>query len=407
MHLLIIGHTAHYLRDGEIVGWGPTVKEINWLARVFDSVTHVACFHHGPAPKSALAYDTDRVRFVPVPPSGGRSLWDKTRVILSAPKYIEAILRSLGEADVIHVRCPGSLGMYGIVVLPFVGRKYRWAKYGCNWVQTGKMPISFVFQRWWLQKGLSRGPVTVNGKWENQPDYVFSFLNPSMTIQDIQVAQDLTLNKQLGKPIRFVFAGRTDTAKGLGRALEIFKGVTRYSRDVQFDILGDGPERPKFEKMTDELGLREKVTFNGWLPHDQMPEYLARSHFMLLPSTYSEGWPKVLSEAMSYGVVPIASNVSAIPQILDRTRAGVALRADDIDGFIEAITGIMVDPAIWKEMSLAGIEAAPNFTYERYLIVLDQMFISAFGSSPLRQDVLMELRQQMKAVQHGSSLNGQ
>jgi len=297
--------------------------------------------------------------------------------------------------------------MYGIVVLPFVGRKYRWAKYGCNWVQTGKMPISFVFQRWWLQKGLSRGPVTVNGKWENQPDYVFSFLNPSMTIQDIQVAQDLTLNKQLGKPIRFVFAGRTDTAKGLGRALEIFKGVTRYSRDVQFDILGDGPERPKFEKMTDELGLREKVTFNGWLPHDQMPEYLARSHFMLLPSTYSEGWPKVLSEAMSYGVVPIASNVSAIPQILDRTRAGVALRADDIDGFIEAITGIMVDPAIWKEMSLAGIEAAPNFTYERYLIVLDQMFISTFGSSPLRQDVLMELRQQMKAVQRGSSLNGQ
>ena len=397
MRLLIIGHTSHYLRDGEIVGWGPTVKEVNWLARVFDSVTHLACFHSEPAPKSALPYDTDKVSFVGVPPAGGRTVRDKARVILIAPQYLIAILRNIGKSDVIHVRCPGSLGMYGIVMLLSVGHKQRWVKYGSNWIQTGRMPISFRFQRYWLQKGLSRGPITVNGKWENQPDHVVSFLNPSLTLEDIQTAQGLSLNKGLEKPTRFIFAGRTDTAKGLGRSLEIFKGVTRHSRDVHFDILGDGPERPKFEKMTDELELREKVTFSGWLPHDQMPNYLAHSHFMLLPSD-TEGWPKVLSEAMSYGVVPIASNVSAIPQILDQTKAGIALPTDDIDGFVRAIVHIMEDFPKWKEMSLAGIEAAPLFTYERYLIVLDEMFKSAYGSSPLRQDVLMQVRQQMEAI---------
>jgi glycosyltransferase involved in cell wall biosynthesis len=397
MHLLIIGHTAHYRRDGKILGWGPTVKEINWLARAFDGVTHVASFHPGPTPKSALPYDTDKLRFVGVPPAGGNTLREKARFILHAPNYIVAILRNLGGADVIHVRCPGSLGMYGIIMLLFVGRKLRWVKYGGNWVETGRMPISFAFQRWWLKQGLSRGPVTVNGRWENQPNHVFSFLNPSMTLQDTQVAQDLSLDKQLGTPVRFVFAGRTDTAKGLGRSLQIIKGVTHYSQDIHFDVLGDGPERPRFERMATDLGLREIVTFNGWVPHDQVPKYLSRSHFMLLPSTYSEGWPKVLSEAMSYGVVPIASNVSAIPQILDQTKAGLALPADDIDGVVRAIVDIMGDPPKWKEMSLAGIEAAPHFTYERYLTVLDEMFNSAYGWSPLRQDVVMELRQKMKA----------
>jgi glycosyltransferase involved in cell wall biosynthesis len=403
MRLLIIGHTAHYLREGEIVGWGPTVKEIRWLARAFDSVTHVACFHPGPAPKSALAYNTDKVRLVPVPPAGGRTLRDKSRVILWAPKYLEAILRNIGEADVIHVRCPGNIAMYAIVVLLFVGRKQQWVKYAGNWVQTGRMPISFIFQRWWLQKGLSHGPVTINGRWENQPNHVFSFVNPSMTLQDIRVARSLSLNKRLEKPIRIVFAGRTETAKGVGRSLEILRGVLQYSRDVQLDILGDGPERSKFERMSQDLGLAEKVRFHGWLPHDQVRDFLAHSHFMLLPSA-SEGWPKVLSEAMSYGVVPIASNISAIPQILEETKAGVALPADDINGFVKMIIEIMRDFPKWKEMSLSGIDAASDFTYERYLLALDEMFISAYGFSPLKQDVLMEVRHQLEALLSESPL---
>jgi glycosyltransferase involved in cell wall biosynthesis len=404
VHLLVIGHTAHYLHKGEIVGWGPTVKEINWLARVFERVIHVACFHPGPAPSSALPYDTDRVRFVGVPPAGGLTLGDKARVILGAPQYLQAIVRNIRQADVIHVRCPGSLGMYGMLALLFVGRKYRWVKYAGNWVQAGNMPVSFAFQRWWLRTGLSRGPVTVNGRWENQPAHVFSFLNPSMTLADVRVAREQALNKQLERPIRFVFAGRTDTAKGLGRSLEILKDVSQHCEDIHFDILGDGPERPKFERMTEELGLAEKVAFHGWLPHNQVGGFLALSHFMLLPSSASEGWPKVLSEAMSYGVVPIASRVSAIPQILDQIGSGLAYPADDIAGFVNGITDMMEHPRRWKEMSQAGIEAAPHFTYERYLIALDDMFASAYGRSPLNQDELMELRQQVEAVQKGCRL---
>lgn len=399
MRLLVIGHTAHYLRDGQLVGWGPTVKEINWLARAFDSVTHVACFHPGPAPESALPYDTDRVRFVATPPSGGLTLRDKLRVILCAPQYLTAIRKSLPEADVIQVRCPGSIALYAIVVLRWVPRKQRRIKYAGNWGETGRMPISFVFQRWWLRKGFSRGPVTINGRWPDQPDHVFSFDNPSLSLQDIRDARSLGIDKQLGKPIRFVFAGRTEKAKGLGVALEILKGLLPHFQDVYLDVLGDSPERTGFERVSAGLGLTQKVRFHGWVPHNRVRDFLVQAHFILLPSAASEGWPKVLSEAMSYGAVPIASNVSAIPQILEETGAGVALPPTDIAGFVRAIVEMVEDPVKWKKMSRAGMDAAPRFTYERYLIALDGMFTSFYGSSPLNPDVLRELRQQFRAFE--------
>lgn len=402
MRLLVVSHTTHYLRGEEVVGWGPTVKEINWLARTFDRVTHVACLHPGPAPKSALPYETDAIQFVPVPPAGGFSLREKVRVILNAPKYLKTILKNIGQADVIHVRCTGSVPMYAIVVLLFVGRKQRWVKYDRNWMQTGRMPVSFAFQRWWLKKGLSRGPVTVNGKWKNQPDHIFSFVNPSMTLQDIQSARARSINKQFEKPIRFVFAGRIVTGKGVDRSLEVLKGVLQYSREVHLDVIGDGPERPKFELMSQKLDLSECVSFHGWLPHDQIPKFLARSHFILLLSD-TEGWPKVLSEAMSHGVVPIAGSVSAIPQILNATKAGMALPLGDIDGFVRTIIEITGDYRRWKKMSLAGIAAAPNFSYERYLLALDEMFRSAYGTSPFKQDVLLEVRAQLEHVMSESS----
>ena len=37
MKLTIISHTEHYkLSDGTLVGWGPTITEINHLAEIFD-----------------------------------------------------------------------------------------------------------------------------------------------------------------------------------------------------------------------------------------------------------------------------------------------------------------------------------------------------------------------------------
>lgn len=395
MHLLVIGHTAHHRRDGHLVGWGPTVKEVSWLARAFDSVTHLACFHPGTAPQSSLRYESDRVDVVTVPAAGGLTMRAKARVVTAGSAYVSSILRNLPAADVVQVRCPGSLGMYGMLVVSLLGRCSHWIKYAGNW--NDPMATSHRFQRRWLQAGLSRGPVTINGRWPGQPEHVFSFLNPSFSLAEVETARLTTEEKILAPPYRFVFVGRANNEKGMGNALKIVKQVSDQSgAAVSFDIVGDGDESRTFEKLSVDLGISRNSTFHGWLPHAKVLDLLKPAHFLLLPSA-SEGWPKVLSEAMLYGVVPLASAISAIPQILDETAAGLSFAPNELVAFADAILRLIDNPEEWKAYGRAGLSSAHLFTYERYLLALNDMLAQFYGSSPMNQKLMRELAEKLEA----------
>ena len=71
MRLLIVSHTPHFDSGDQAVGWGPTVRELSYLAALFDSVTHIAVGYPGPAPASALPYAAGNVRVRLVEPAGG------------------------------------------------------------------------------------------------------------------------------------------------------------------------------------------------------------------------------------------------------------------------------------------------------------------------------------------------
>ena len=82
MKLAIISHTEHYRNaQGRIVGWGPTVSELNHLATHFDEIYHVAMLHDSAPPPSSLPYLHDNITFVPLPPSGGRRGGTNTQAI--------------------------------------------------------------------------------------------------------------------------------------------------------------------------------------------------------------------------------------------------------------------------------------------------------------------------------------
>ena len=390
MRLLVIGHTAHYVADNRVVGWGPTVKEINWLAQAFDAVIHLACLHLNPAPASTLPYETDRINFVGVPPAGGLALPEKLRALTVAPNYSAEIIRQIRKADVIQIRTPGILGMYALVLVSWFSRKPRWTKYAGNWRASSPMPFSFRFQRGWLKRGFSRGPITINGRWPGQPPFVFSFLNPSLTLEEIGKAQQDTVKKNLSTPIHLIYAGRIEAEKGALATIEIARNLaTQIS--FRLDILGDGPDLGICQANVADFGLQNQVVFHGWVSHKTLQEYLRHAHFVILPSE-SEGWPKILSEGMAYGAVPVASDVSAIPQVLNQFQAGFAIPSTDIPGFAQAILKTSQDPNRWKAFSMAGIRSAPWFSYEKYLVELDEMLAGYYGFPVLNQPLVKSLQ---------------
>lgn len=380
MKLLIISHIPHYINNGRIVGWGPTIQEINHLSLIFDEIRVIANLYAETAPLSALPYLSQRVHLIPVPPAGGKNFLDKLGILRLAPLYLKKILKELPWADMVHVRCPANISLLGIILLAARTQpKMRWVKYAGNWRPNGRESWSYTFQRWWLGKGVHRGIVTINGHWPDQPQHVYSFLNPSLTEKEAQEGREIAAPKELKFPLNFLFVGRIEAAKGVGRLLQVVEELNKHNLQLVLHLVGDGPERPTFERWCHKQGIASQVNFHGWLPRPVIADFYAKAHFLLFPSSASEGWPKVLSEAMASGVVPLAGAVSSIPQILAETGAGIALPPLDVNAFVNEILAYVAHPDRWKAASRAGVAAAPKFTYQHYLHELRRVLHDAWG----------------------------
>lgn len=373
MNLLIISGTAHYRKGATVTGWGPTVEEIDHLATLFSRVVHIAPLHASRPSAATLAYVNPNVQFVAIKPSGGRGWLSKAAILLAAPSYVRAMLRHLRQADAVHVRCPSNIGLLAIVLLAVVRNPARrWAKYAGEWLPCGREAWSYRFQRWWLRRGFSRSFVTINGVWGERAPHLRSFRNPSLTVREVSRGQKFCAAKKLTHPLRLLCVGRLSASKGAGRAIEVLARVLDAGFDAVLDIAGDGPERRAFERLARERDVAAAVRFHGWLGKDALNVLYGQGHITVLPSE-SEGWPKVLSEGMAYGVVPLASDTGSIPQVLAELGVGRCFRHDDIAAFVAAVEEYRRNPAEWQRQSSRATRAAELFTYERYLSAVTEL----------------------------------
>ncbi len=378
MRLLIVSHTTHHEREGELVGWGPTVREIDYLAELFDEVTHVATLEPGTAPSSALPHAAPNVRLRLVAPAGGNSPVAKLGILTAYPAYASVIREEMRRADAVHVRCPANISLLALLLLRHAKEPpCRWVKYAGNWRPKGNEPWSYALQRRWLRENRHRGVVTVNGSWPDEPPHIHSFYNPCLTDEEAAGGGAAAAMKTLSLPLELLFVGALNEGKGVGRVLRVAQALDARGIPYRLRLLGDGPDRPRYETWAREHGLRAE--FLGWVPRSNVAEYYVPAHFILLPSQ-SEGWPKVLSEAMAFGVVPVAAAVSSIPQILSDTGAGVALPPDDIDGMSAAIARFVTEPDTWSAAARAGVAAAHRFTYRHYQAAVAALFAETWGA---------------------------
>lgn len=367
MRLFIVSHTPHYRIGTGWAAWGATVREVDALATLFAEVVHLAPAYEEAAPASALPYQARNVRVEPVRPAGGRGWAAKACILLRYPGYAWAIRRGFRHADAVHVRCPANLSLLAACLLGFSRKpRRRWIKYAGNWRPDGAEPLSYRLQRAWLERGWHGGVVTVNGEWPGQPRHVRSFYNPCLTQAELDHARSVAARKVLTEPLRLLFVGRLEEAKGVGRCLEILRRFQATGGKAVLDLVGDGPNRGRYEATARDMGLGASVRFHGWLGRTDLDLCYERTHVALLPSL-SEGWPKVLSEAMAFGVVPLAGRVGCIGPYLEQFGTGEAVEVRDLDGFVRRLSLLVAHPDGWEDQSRRAALAAGQFTYERHL----------------------------------------
>ncbi|MEM6792951.1 MAG: glycosyltransferase [Acidobacteriota bacterium] len=381
--LLIVSHTPHYPgpRPGDgaggVLGWGATVRELDRLATLFDEVVHLAPLYDLPPPPSSRAYAAPNLRLRPLRPAGGESLAAKLGIVRGAPAFYAALADEVRRADAVHVRAPANLALLTFLARPLLGRdKPWWVKYAGNWRPSEgsgarQEARSYRLQRAWLRRPRRRLAVTVNGRWQGDGPHVRSFLNPCLGEDELERALD-SGEREIAEPLEMLFVGRLEDAKGAGRALELLARTPR----ARLVLAGDGPLRPELERRAAEGGLN--ASFRGWLPRERLDACYRSAHLLLLPSLASEGWPKVISEAMAWGVVPVTSDVSSMPQILAELGVGGCGPAEDLDALAGEIERLRA-PRVFSDQSAKARRAAGLFTYERYLGAVRDLFSELQG----------------------------
>lgn len=110
------------------------------------------------------------------------------------------------------------------------------------------------------------------------------------------------------RPIRFVYAGSVNEAKGVAEAIRLVAALAAAGYDVRFDVFGR-VERSFAERLQVEAGAAPWLVLHGPQPFDVIRDALAQAHFFAFLSKWrGEGHSNALTEAMSQGAIPIITD---------------------------------------------------------------------------------------------------
>lgn len=146
--------------------------------------------------------------------------------------------------------------------------------------------------------------------------------------------------------------------------LETWSLIENEYSDWKLTIVGDGPERKNLEHLAQNLNLLN-VSFKGF----QSPiQYYKRASILLLTSEY-EGFPLVLPECMSLGVVPVVyGSYSAVYDIISDGKDGIVVPFSK-DGFhaenmAEKLSFVMSNERQRIDMAANAINKSHNYSID-------------------------------------------
>ena len=142
--------------------------------------------------------------------------------------------------------------------------------------------------------------------------------------------------------------------KRLTDVIEIFDRV-HQKMPSRLLLIGDGPDRSRAEWLAVQKGIHDDVLFLG--KQDQVQEKLAVADIMLLPSEL-ESFGLAALEAMACSVVPIATRVGGVPEVVEHGVSGFLADVGDIETMSRYAIELLTSEDRLKQMSAAAREVA-------------------------------------------------
>ena len=189
----------------------------------------------------------------------------------------------------------------------------------------------------------------------------------------------------LGDPPTVGYAGRLSWEKGLDVLVRAFAIVVRTHPEARLTLIGDGPERPRLERLVAEQQLAEHVVMTGLLTRERAEEALDGAWVQVLPSLLEEPFANAVAEALMRGTAVVCTNLGGPAEIVRHGQTGLLVPPGDVAALAAALTEVLSDRALAERLGAAGrLWALDRLTREAWVDRFEGLYRNVIAGAPAR-----------------------
>lgn len=168
-----------------------------------------------------------------------------------------------------------------------------------------------------------------------------------------------------------LYVGRLIDLKGVNYLIEAFSKLSKNIDNAILLIVGDGECKKKLEKLSEDLGLHDKIYFTGNINNQLLGGYYLLSNIFVLPSIttyFADACPLVVNEAMTFGKPVVTTDAVGTTFMIKNGYNGFVVPERDSEALYRAMASILSDPSLEKKMGKNSKKLIENsFKYENMM----------------------------------------
>lgn len=172
-----------------------------------------------------------------------------------------------------------------------------------------------------------------------------------------------------------IFVGELNANKNQSILIEMMDQLSKIRKDVVLLLVGNGVLLNTYRQLIKVKGLEESVLLLGY--RKDIPD-LMRVSDIALSSSKREGLPVNLLEAMATGLPLIVSNCRGNRDLVEDGKNGYIAENSAVDEFIVAITRILDDEVLYKQLSQCSLISSEKYSLERVEVKMKEIYSNSF-----------------------------
>jgi glycosyltransferase involved in cell wall biosynthesis len=269
--------------------------------------------------------------------------------------------------DFIHAHYASPCGVIALLARRWMHVPVALSVHGADVTYTAKQhPLSAAIIRWVFRNA---DIVFANSRWTACEIVRLGGLPEKVQVVHLggnAPHRDMHLESTRSEVVRLLSVGYLEERKGHSYVLKAIKRLVDQGYRLRYVVVGSGPQDAKLRALTQELGLAEFVSFEGYKAHQDVWSYFANCDIFALPS-WQEAFGIVYIESLGQGKPVVGCEGAGGPEDLKLLGECIELvKPRDVQSLVDALKRLLDDPERRRQMGAIGRKiVAEHFTWER------------------------------------------